>query len=213
MIVFKTLNFNSVLIFCVFMVLSACTNNDEGENSQNENKSISFNFAVPQSLTGPLIPNLEAKVTIDGGAPITLTVNTDNTISKTIPNVAVGIHTLVITYFVTITGDEVDLATYSTRVSVSKNQTSTVTIADGDLNRDIDTDIDGFTNLAEVRIGTNALDKIDKPDGDMPQFALNNGSSDESSSTGYGVNAVSGEPVSGTSTSTNFQLRSGFSGF
>jgi len=200
--------------FAFFIViLTACENSNQDSSAQNAQKTIQLRFAVPQSFTGPLISQLQAKVALDGGVATALTVNADNTISGQIANVPAGSHTMVVTYYVMIGSSEVDLATVSKSLSVSKGQTTTVTIADSDLNRNIDSDGDNFTNLTEVRMGFDALNRLDKPAGDPPTTALGNGVFSEVASTNYDINATIGEPINGASASTSFSVTHGFGGY
>jgi len=164
-----------VLYACMGVYLSGCKpfSSDSKTNT------------VPMALTGLSVNNLSAKVSIDGNPPIALVVNPDNTVSGEIPNVKAGPHQLIITYFVLESGLPVNLAIAVKDVNVIANGTTRVDISESDLNRNIDDDRDGYTNLAEIRIGTLALDKFDSPGGESPLYVVSNGSSDQSESDGY----------------------------
>ena len=202
-----------VLYACMGVFLSGCKpfSSDSKTNTvQHDGQNLSVKLVLPMALTGLSVNNLSAKVSIDGGSPIALAVNPDNTVSGEIPNVRAGPHQLIITYFVLESGLPVNLAIAVKGVNVIANGTTRVDISESDLNRNIDDDRDGYTNLAEIRIGTLALDKFDSPGGESPLYVVSNGSSGQSASDSYIIKHTLGASVGGTSQSTNYRIVSGF---
>ena len=150
-------------MFVVFasILLVACEWQQDSVDHDGDNLNVSF--MRPTALGDPLIPGLRAEVNLDGRRTVELSVSeVDNTISGQINNVVPGDHVLVIHYFVVL-GEVVTLATVTTNVAVASGQVSEIIITDADLNRDFDNDADGFTNLVEVRSGTDPNDITDFP--------------------------------------------------
>ena len=153
-----------VSVFFIFFVAVALTSCSDTSSSSDRANSMDLYFPVQMGLanSNAVIDSLQAYVTIDGGNPYQLTVDrTTSQVSGTISGVSAGIHNLVITYYVERpegSGEEVILATCSNTVTVTAGQTAEVIVTDDDLNRDYDDDNDGFTNLDEVRTGTDPLD-------------------------------------------------------
>ena len=202
-----------VLYACIGGVLSGCKpfSSDSKTNIvQHDGQNLSVKLALPMALTGLPVSELKAKVSIDGGSPIDLTVNSDNTVSGEIANVKAGLHQLIITYFVLESSLPVNLAVVVKDVNVIANGTTRVDISESDLNRNIDDDLDGYTNLAEIRIGTRALDKFDSPGGESPLYVVSNGSFGQSASSSYIIKHTLGASMGGTSQSTNYRIISGF---
>lgn len=204
---------STALVLSVFvgMSLTGCnlfSSGSEPNTVQHDGDKLSMNLDLPKALKN--ISGLSANVSIDGNTPIALTVNPDDSVSGTISNVAVGSHQLTITYFILESGTQVNLAVAIMDVNVTANSTSQATVADSDLDRDFDDDGDGYTNLAEINIGTSALDPLDVPEGESTLYAVSNGSSDETTSTSYIIKHSVGVSVSGTSQSTNYINVSGF---
>ena len=211
-----TTNISIVLVLCAFavgVVLSGCKpfSSDSKTNTvQHDGHKLSVKLALPMALTGLPVSNLSAKISIDGHSPTALTVNPDNTVSGEIANVKAGPHQLIITYFVLEAGLPVNLAVAIKDINVIANGTTRVDVSESDLNRNIDDDRDGYTNLAEIRIGTRALDKFNSPGGESPLYVVSNGSSGQAESDSYMIKHILGASVSGTSQSTNYRIISGF---
>ncbi|MCF6211639.1 MAG: hypothetical protein L3J88_08615 [Gammaproteobacteria bacterium] len=211
----STIYVSIVLILCVFIGggVSGCkpsSPNSKTNTVQHDGHKLSVKLALPMALTGLPVSNLSAKVSIDGHSSTALTVNADNTVSGEIANVKAGPHQLIITYFVLEAGLPVNLAVAIKDINIIANGTTRVDISESDLNRNIDDDRDGYTNLAEIRIGTRALDKFDSPGGESPLYVVSNGSFGQSTSNSYVIKHTLGASVGGASQSTNYRIVSGF---
>ncbi len=211
-----------VSIFFILFVIIAITScgdidslSSDGQGSvSHDGTNLAIDFPVPEFLRAPTNNSLQAQATIDGGNPYSLDVDPDtNQVSGTITEVSLGDHDLVLTYFVSISGSDVVLCTYSTQVNVNPGQTTTLTIADTDLDRNIDDDQDGYTNLAEVRIGTDPLDDSDFPAGDPPYVLCGNGTTGIVSSANFNLTAIVSPSVAGTASSTNYRVIVSFNGY
>ena len=87
-----------------------------------------------------------------------------------------------------------------------------MTVTSGDLDRNIDDDGDGYTNLAEVRINTDPHDRYSTP-GTTPGFTVGHGSYADTTAASYSMKSIAGETFNGTTTSTNFQVTAGFTSY
>lgn len=207
-------------ILFVVAALTCCGDNSSSSDDQgavsHDGTNMTIDFPVPRYLaaSATVIDSLQSQATIDGGRPYDLNVDpVTNQISGTITGVASGTHDLVITYFVSIPGGDVVLCTYSTQVTVNPGQTTYVTILDRDLYRNIDDDQDGYTNLAEVRIGTDPLNAYDVPAGESPYVLCGNGTTEIVESTNFNIAAVVGSTVAGTAESINYMVIVSFTGY
>jgi hypothetical protein len=163
--------FSAFSILFIIVVLTSCgeinspSSDDQGSVSH-DGTNMTLEFPVPRFLadSSSVIDSLEAQATIGGGSSHRLDVDpSTNQISGTITEVPSGTYDLLITYFVPSSGNNVVLCSHSTQVTVSTGQITYVTIFSTDIDRNVDDDHDGYTNLAEVRIGTNPLDPSDIP--------------------------------------------------
>lgn len=203
------------LIVVLALLLSGCSPNSSDTDSlviQHDGSDMAVSFPVPKALNRELVGDLRAQASIDGKTT-ELDVNPDNTVSGEIHDVKTGTHQLFITYFVLESGLQVNLAVATKDVNVVANNITTVTLSDTDLNRNFDDDLDGYTNLAEIRIGTLALDKFDSPGGESPLYVVSNGSFGQTQSTSYNIKSVLGDSVSDINLSTNYVFKSGYSNF
>lgn len=205
-------------ILLVIVALNSCGDNSSSSGEQgivsHDGTNLSVDFPVPEFLSPTAIAGLQCQATIDGGAPYPLTVDlVTNAVSGTITGVSAGAHVLGLTYFVSILGVDVVLCNYSGPVTVYANQTTTVTVLDTDLDRNIDDDQDGYTNLAEVRIGTDPLDPADFPVGESPYVLCGNGTTGTASSAGFNASVVVGSTVAGSASSTDYWVRVTYSGY
>jgi len=200
----------------LFALLFACTSaEDKNGNITHDGKNLTVNFDTPKSLIGHLITNLRANVIVGDSAPVELVVDPNNAISGTISNVTPGIYDLVISYFVILDFLPTYLATVTKQITVVAGGTTAVQIIDSDLNKNIDSDNDGYTNLAEVKLGTNPNDYNDIPRGELLLYSLANASFGESVTSGnnasqFTMKSRMGEPLNGTRQSSNYVVVSGF---
>lgn len=209
-------------ILLSLLALSGCgsdsTSTDAG-NLFSDGRDMEVSFVKPAALA--LIPGLTATATLSpGDATANLTVSAD-TVSGTISGVTAGSYTLTLNYFVphlTLENVDVKLATVTKDVTVTAGATTNVPVVDTDLVTDIDSDNDGFTNLAEIRIGTDPNSSSSLPGGPSPAFSAGNGSFADLSSTGFVVKGMAGEAVAGnystiTATAPAYVISAGFKGF
>ncbi|MFV2055232.1 MAG: thrombospondin type 3 repeat-containing protein [Thiohalomonadales bacterium] len=201
------------LIVGIPLFLTSCTDSSSTNPNQasHDGKNLNVTLTVPGYLAAGLIKNLElqAKAILNDGVPFILNVNSDNTISGTLTNISPGNYQLKVIYFVNVASIDTNLAIYTTNVTVVNGQTTEVVISDAGLNRGMDDDVDGYTNLAEVRIGTNPHNSSDRPAGESPLFTLASGSVGEVSSNSFSSKFSLGEAINGVATSTNFSIISG----
>jgi hypothetical protein len=160
-----------------------------------------FSTAIPlllQSHTVAGSPNvLSATVSVDGGTPTTLSVNlTTRTVSGQIDQLSAGTHTFVITYTITRANVSVNVATATTSATIAAGATTPVAFG---VPRYFDDDTDGFTNLAEVEIGTNPNLASSRPASEIPRFSPKYVLSD----------VAGGVLVGGSSSSTSYTLTPG----
>jgi len=203
-------------IAAISALLIACTSSEDNNgNVTHDGKNLLVHFTTPKALIGPLIIDLKANVAVGDASPIDLIVNPDNTISGTINNVSPGNYDLVITYYVVLNFLQTSLATVTKQITVVAGAVTSVMIDDNDLNKNIDSDKDGYTNLSELNIGTDPNDKNDAPKGELLLYSLANGSFGEGVSSGknsnrFNIKSRLGEPLNGTKKSSRFALVSGF---
>ena len=207
------------ILFVVVALISCGDHNSPSSDDQgsvsHDGTNMTIDFPVPGYLasSAAVIVSLQAQATIDGGNPYDLNVDPGtNQISGIITGVAAGTHELVITYFVSTAGGDVVLCRYSTQVTVNPGETTYVTILDTDLDRNIDDDQDGYTNIAELRIGTDPLDAYDFPAGESPHVLCGNGTTGSLSSTNFNLSVVLGSGVAGMASSANYMVIVSFSG-
>ncbi len=210
--------FSVFSILFVLVALTSCgdipSSSDDQGSVSHDGANLSIDFPVHKSLAALAIVGLQAQATIDGGDPYPLDVDpVTNQISGNITGVSQGTHDLEITYFKTTPCGDVDLCTYSTQVTVYSGQPAYVTILDTDLDRNLDDDQDGYTNLAEARIGTCPLDDLDVPAGESPYVLCRNGSTGIVSSASYNLTACVGASVAGTADSANYKIIVSFTGY
>lgn len=202
-----------ILSISVVLMFSLMACNDDTDTISHDGKNLNLNLSLPEVLSSPPIPDLRAYVTLNGGMRTELNVNaSDNTTSGQIPNVAVGAYQLRLVYFKVIAQEEIMLATFTKSITVNKGQTTTVTVSSDQLDRDIDTDGDGYTNLAEVLLGTDPRIKSDSP-GVPLGFAVAHGSFGNTTASDYSMKSIAGESLVGAAASTNYQVFAGFTSY
>jgi hypothetical protein len=156
-----------------------------------------FSTAIPLLLQSHTVAGstnvLSATVSVDGGAPTALAVNlTTKTVSGQIDQLSAGTHTFVITY--TVNG--VNVATASGSADIVAGATRPVAFG---VPRYFDEDNDGFTNLAEIEIGTNPRSATSRPASEIPRFSQKYVLSD----------VAGGVLVGGSSSSASYTLTPG----
>lgn len=210
-----------VLFFIVWLglvSLISCSDNDPGSTGSNglvshDGTNMTVKLTAPSTISALAISNLSARVVIDGAKEYYLYVNPNtNAVSGTISGVSTGSHNLEIIYFVMMSNIEVVLCNYSTQVNVVAGESTSVTILDVDLYRNFDNDEDGYTNLAEVRLGTNPLSNLDFPTIGSPLFVAGNGTIQTSSSENYTVKQIVGSAIAGTTSSDSYKIIVSFPG-
>ena len=208
--------FRVFLIAVLLTVIVACGENTTDSRSDSNTPQVtgfSVRLALPKALSDVTIPGLRAEAGLGDEAPIELTVNEDKTITGSLENKSPGTHDLHITYFVVLETIKIILASVTKEVVVMAGEDTHVTIVDTDFNRNYDEDDDGYTNLAEVKVGTSPRDPNDSPGGTKTSFYASNGSNAKTTSTNYSINQLLGSSLSGTSTSTNYTVTVSASNF
>lgn len=207
-----------ILIVILFSVLLACTSNRDRNTVAMDGDKMAVNLDIPDKLYMAIVgSNLQAEVRLDGGNPIALFVDpTDNTISGRIDGVSAGKHRIEIIYYVVLNEKKTTLATVTKLdIDVSDGQSTGVSIASDELDRNYNDDDDGSTNLAEVLAGTDPWDTTSFPKAPSG-FSVAQGSflSTESLSTMYRLSAIVGQPANGTTTTnTNIKMTAGFTSY
>jgi hypothetical protein len=199
--------FLSIFVITALISCGGGSSSSEGEGKiSHQENAMEINFPVPKFLRAAGISDLQCHAFVDHGEPIPLTVDGDNSVSGTFDAPAKTI-TLELIYFVFREGKEILLCTYSnSSITVLADSINTVSILDSELNRNYDDDFDGFTNLAEVRIGTNALDRADVPPGESPYVLCGNGIAHTAESVDYTAYVVVGSAVAGRASSAGYRL-------
>jgi len=198
----------------VLILLASCSGN-YSDFVGHDGNNLNIDLGLPDLLIhSPPIPGLQAYVTLNAAKRTQLTVNaTDNTSSGSISNVTAGTYQLKLVYYKIIALEEIVLATFTQTISVSAGQTTHVSVTNDKIDRNIDTDGDGYTNLAEVLLGSDPRLKTDTP-GVPIDFAVAHGSFDRSTtSSGYSISSIAGEALIGSNGSTNYQYVSGFTSY
>lgn len=194
-------------------VLTSCgdinsSSSDHQGLVSHDGTNLALEFPLPRYLAYfASIDSLQAQAIIDEGNPYPLMVDQNtNQISGTITGVPSGDHDLIINYFISTAGGKVILCKYSTQVTVNAGKSTYVEILDKDLDRNLDDDHDGYTNLAEVRIKTDPLDASDIPAGESPFVICGNGRTQNLSSANFHIEAVVGSTLAGTTSSHNYRV-------
>lgn len=129
---------------------------------------IIFSFDVPSTPSQPAIPELQAEITVDGEHLTTIPIDPENSpVRVSINNITAGNHTFTITYFTTTEQGRIDIASGETTAEISTEKESNIKFERIDRSK-FDDDHDGFTNLAEIRLGRDPLDENDRPLSPLP---------------------------------------------
>ncbi|MBI3610169.1 MAG: hypothetical protein HY204_05650 [Nitrospirae bacterium] len=181
------------LLWAFLLFLTACA---QGGDPQPGGQGIASgnDFSVPLPLRLQIIVTgtLTAEIVVDGGTPAPLTVSATS-VTGTINNLSVGSHTFVINYFV----NGVIVATANTNATITAGGTTAITFASNAITYP-DSDGDGFTNLAEVEIGTDWKNAASLPPGEGPRHSTN-----------YAMNDVMGiPPAVGDASSSSYKATS-----
>lgn len=221
----------SGLLLVILMLISVigCGSNTNQQTSEitpsdTDTKSEeNFSALLPDGLGRHLITDtkLTAQLIIDNDTtkPVDLVVNTTNkSVTGDIKNVKGGTHTFEIIYYITDdTGNKVQVASASTNAVVAAGTNTPITFPQSSI-RYFDDDKDGFTNLAELEMGTKYDDASSKRVAELPRSSTNYILSDtmgispsdgkttvvgQSKSSNYATNETS---VAGQSKSTNYTL-------
>ncbi len=209
------------ILFCIICLLlpllTGC--GSESTSAMNENSvtvgnDMKLSLAMPRALAR--VANGAKALLTPGGKNTDLTFS-GNTVSGSISGVSPGTYTLSIIY----SFDTITIATVTKgNISVTAGSTSNVAVLESDISTDIDNDNDGFSNLAEVRIGTDPDDDVNLPDGGSPAFSAGNGSFTTATTTtsSYEFSIIVGEAVAGsynpiTNNATDYIMTAGFKGF
>lgn len=209
----------TITVICMgLIVLYGCSGNDPSKVESNglvthDGTNMNLEFTAPNMISVLAIPDLSARATLDGTEDYNLFVNpSTNAVSGTITNVSIGSHSLEVIYYVTMSSVEVILCSFSTQLNVVAGQSTQITILDDDLDRNMDNDGDGYTNLAEVRLGTNPLSRFDFPATSNPIIMAGDGMTQTSSSTNFTVKQTIGSAIAGTAASSSYTVIVSYTG-
>jgi len=206
------------LVWLGLVFLASCNANDPGSTGgsgliSHDGANMTVAFSSPDIISSLAIANLSAKLVLDGVSNHELNVDPiTNAISGTITDVPIGSHVIEIIYFIMVSNREVILCQHSTQVDVVEGESTEVTLLDEDLDRNIDDDEDGHTNLAEVRSGTDPLSDLDFPTGGFPLIFAGNGTIQTSSSDNYTIKQIVGSTTAGSASSDSYDIVSSYIG-
>jgi len=200
-------------LFLLF--LAGCdseSTSDGGVNGPSDGDDVMLSISVVQALA--VVADSATATLTPGGHNSTLTIS-GNTVSGAISSVPPGTYTLTITY---TTGTTLIATATKESISVTAGGSTVIAVLESDLVTDYDNDNDGFTNLAEIRIGTDPDNDVNTPDGGSPAFSAGNGSFGTATTSGYEFSVVVGEAVVGsydtvTNNATDYAMVAGFKGF
>jgi hypothetical protein len=204
-------NLSGIILLVILAMLSACGGGGGG-GSDTVGNDIKLNLVMPKGLA--LVTDSATALLTPGVKNTALTIS-GNTVSGSISDVSPGTYTLAIIF----SACTITIATVTKgSISVTAGATSNVAVLDSDIFTDIDNDNDGFSNLAEVRIGTDPDDDVNLPDGGSPAFSAGNGSFTTANTSSYEFSIIVGDAVAGsyitvTNNATDYEMTVGFKGF
>lgn len=225
---FSSLKISGLLfgILMLFLVIGCGSNTNQqtsGMTPSDTQSEENFSAPLPDGLGRHLITDtkLTAQLIIDNdiAKPVDLVVNTTTkSVTGNIDKVKGGTHTFEIIYYITNdSGNKVQVASASTNAVVAAGTNTPITFPQSSI-RYFDDDKDGFTNLAELEMGTKYDDASSKRVAELPRSSANYILSDtmgispsdgkttvvgQSKSSNYTTNETS---VAGQSKSTNYTL-------
>lgn len=194
---YKNKRFNGQVVQFVVVLLASLFLNSCGEEVSPSSPRTSpppdqFSAALPLPLQKIFnAGTLKAELVVDGGAPIALSIEANRVIGA-VENLSAGNHTFTINYFL----NNIPVATATTTGTIIAGVTTPISFT---TIRYLDSDGDGFTNLAELESGTDPNTSTSRPPAEMPRFSANYVMSD----------VVGTTPFVGTSTSENYSLTTG----
>ena len=198
--------------------LFSCSGNDSSSTASSgvvshDGTNMSIRMYAPSAIAALAIDGLHAEAVVDGTVHSLKVDSVTNTVSGTIERVPVGEHNLQVNYFVTLSEKPVVLCRFSTTVVVKAGQETPVTIPDEALDKNFDEDKDGYTNLAEVRSGTNPLSNLDFPGGGSPIVIAGGGITQTTTSQNYTIKQIVGSAVAGSASSASYEVIVPFVGY
>jgi len=142
----------ALLLLLMPLTFAGCGDESSSDNvaSYSDQNNI-FEAKMPVILKAINVTSCTLEVS--GVGSFNMTVNADDSVSGEIP-VPVGSHAFTLTYF---SGGSIILARASTTSTISTGS-NTITFTSSDLNTSFDDDNDGYTNLNEVKSGTDPTD-------------------------------------------------------
>jgi hypothetical protein len=205
------MNSRANILFCniclLLLLLTGC-----GSGSTSATSDMKLDLVMPKGLA--LVADGATASLTPGGKNTDLSIS-GNTASGSILGVLPGTYTLTIIY----SAGTITIATVTKgSISVTAGSTPIVVVLESEIFTDIDNDNDGFSNLAEVRIGTNPEDDVNLPDGGSPAFSAGNGSFTTATTSSYEFSIIVGDVVAGSyntviNNATDYEITGGFKGF
>lgn len=209
----KLIGHKAILVALISSFLMSC-NGHESDSITSEHDELQVDLNPPTLVTQSLNGNTllaEATLSLDGKRnAYPLTVNKDNSVSGIISNIEPGIYHLYLEFYIMYPGARLPLASYSNDgVTVGAGLQSPVHV--DKYNVAFDEDSDNYTNLAEVRLGSNPFDSgsVPKPNATSSLAIASYGKA--TSATGKSLTHRIGESIVGDGGNTsNFHLQAGF---
>ena len=200
---------NKIGLLIILGVLTGMLSGCLGGGSSGGGSGIS-STEIRVSALGVEISDLSATLEIAGmDDTYPMTVNTDDTVSATVEGLASGLRSFTVTYY----ANDVVLARATRIIDVVSGQNMSVIFTSEEIDRNFDDDFDGWVNLAEVLWGSEPLLATSSPPSEDPRFVLASLGT-PIDSTSYTFQGTLGEAVSsGSSTSLNYALESGFQAY
>lgn len=196
-----------LLMIFTAALISACGGGGGGGGTSTGSASNDTTTIVAEPQVDTTLPGFSAEVVIPNVGTYPMTVNDEGKLTAAVPVLDVGSYTITRNYYsgTTLLGSSVDV------VSADSSFTVSVPLNQSNLDSNIDDDADGWTNLAEVRMGTDSQDPFSAPGEANPVFTVNSGGESKSQSLSYSLEDYIGIPASGeTSSSASYSMSSSF---